>query len=107
VTSPLASKPIRPSTGPGLEHTLMVAAADTRKNPKAAEVVARFRAQGYEPPGFTLYAYAAIQVWAQAAEAAGSLDLGSVVKTMHNRQFDTVIGKSSVAIALLATSRRG
>lgn len=38
--------------GPGVEHTLMVAAADTRKNPEAAEVVARFRAQGYKPPGF-------------------------------------------------------
>ena len=35
-----------------VEHTFMVAVADTRKKPEAAEVVARFRAQGYEPPGF-------------------------------------------------------
>ena len=37
-----------------------------RASPQAAEVVARFRAQGYEPLGNTLNAYAAVQVWAQA-----------------------------------------
>jgi branched-chain amino acid transport system substrate-binding protein len=51
--------------GPALHGTLMVAAADMRGSPRAAEVVARFQAQGYEPPGFTLYAYAAVQVWAR------------------------------------------
>jgi len=80
-------------TGPGLGGTLMVAAADARTDPEAVEVVARFRAQGYDPPGFTLYAYAAIQVWAQAVEAAGSLDLDAVSAVMHNRQFDTVLGR--------------
>jgi branched-chain amino acid transport system substrate-binding protein len=49
-------------TGPGLGGTLMVAAADMRTSPQAAAVVARFRAEGYDPPGFTLYAYAAVQV---------------------------------------------
>jgi branched-chain amino acid transport system substrate-binding protein len=80
-------------TGPGLEGTVMMAAADARANPQAAEVVARFRAQGYEPPGFTLYAYAAVQVWAQAVEGAGSLDLDAVTQAMHSRQFDTVLGQ--------------
>ena len=58
-----------------------------------AEVVAHFRAQGYDPVGYTLYAYAAVQVWAQAVEAAGSLDLGKVTETMHSRQFNTVLGR--------------
>jgi branched-chain amino acid transport system substrate-binding protein len=80
-------------TGPEVEGTVMAAAADARKIPAAAEVVARFRAEGYDPPGFTLYAYAAVQVWAQAAEAAGSLDLGAVIAAMHSRQFDTVLGR--------------
>ena len=80
-------------TGPGLGGTLMVAAADMRTGPQAADVVARFRAQGYDPPGFTLYAYAAVQVWAQAVTAAGSLDLDAVSEVMHGRQFDTVLGK--------------
>ncbi|HEX6111664.1 MAG TPA: branched-chain amino acid ABC transporter substrate-binding protein, partial [Geminicoccaceae bacterium] len=42
-------------TGSGLGGTLMVAAADMRTSPQAADVVARFRAQAYDPPGFTLY----------------------------------------------------
>jgi branched-chain amino acid transport system substrate-binding protein len=80
-------------TGPEVEGTVMAAAADARKNPDAAEVVARFQAQGYDPPGFTLYAYAAVQVWAQAAEAAGSLDLDAVTLAMRSRRFDTVLGR--------------
>jgi branched-chain amino acid transport system substrate-binding protein len=79
--------------GPGLDGTLMVAAADMRASPQAADVVARFRAQGYEPQGYTLNAYAVVQVWAQAVEAAGSLDLNAVLEAMHSRQFDTVLGK--------------
>ena len=55
--------------------------------------MARFRAQGYEPLGTTLYAYAAVQVWAQAVAAAGSLDPDAVIGAMHSRQFDTVLGK--------------
>jgi branched-chain amino acid transport system substrate-binding protein len=55
--------------------------------------VAKFRAQGYEPIGLTLSVVAAVQVWAQAAEAAGSLDLDAVTAVLHSRQFDTVLGK--------------
>ena len=51
--------------GPGLDGTLMVAAADMRASPQAADVVARFRAQGHEPQGYTLNAYAVVQVWAR------------------------------------------
>ena len=91
--SAMATEDFPMIAGPGLEGTLMVAAADPRKNREGAKVVARFRAQGYEPPGFTLYAYAAVQVWAQAVEAAGSLDLDVVTQAMHSRQFDTVLGR--------------
>jgi branched-chain amino acid transport system substrate-binding protein len=80
-------------TGPGLDGTLMVAAADMRQSPQAADVVARFHAQGYEPQGYTLNAYAVVQVWAQAVAAAGSLDPDAVIEAMHSRQFDTVLGK--------------
>jgi branched-chain amino acid transport system substrate-binding protein len=79
--------------GPGLEGTLMAAAADARSTPQAADVVAQFRAQGYEPLGYTLYAYAAVQVWAQAVAAVGSLDLDAVIEAMRSRQFDMVLGQ--------------
>ena len=55
--------------------------------------MAHFRAHRCEPLGYTLYAYAAVQVWAQAVEAAGSLDLDAVIDAMHRRQFDTVLGR--------------
>jgi branched-chain amino acid transport system substrate-binding protein len=78
--------------GPGLEGTLMAAMTYTGDRSHAKDVVAQFHAQGYEPLGYTLYAYAAVQVWAQAVEAAGSLDLDAVIDAMHSRQFDTVLG---------------
>jgi branched-chain amino acid transport system substrate-binding protein len=79
--------------GPGLQGTVMAAATDARNTPEPAEVVAQFRAQGYEPLGYTLFAYAAVQVWAQAVAAAGSLDLDAVIEAIHSRQFDTVLGR--------------
>jgi len=79
--------------GPGLAGTFMIAAADARENPQAADVVARFRAQGYEPLGYTLYVYAAVQVWAEAVAVAGSLDFDAVLKVMHSHRFDTVLGR--------------
>jgi branched-chain amino acid transport system substrate-binding protein len=79
--------------GPKLDGTLMVAAADMRASPQAADVVARFRAEDYGPQGYTLNAYAVVQVWAQAVEAAGSLDLDAVIAAMHSREFDTVLGR--------------
>jgi branched-chain amino acid transport system substrate-binding protein len=71
----------------------MVSQADMRASGQATEVVERFRAQGYEPLGHTLSAYATVQVWSQAVEAAGSVDLDPVLEAMHSRQFDTVLGR--------------
>jgi branched-chain amino acid transport system substrate-binding protein len=79
--------------GAGLEGTLMAAMTYTGDRPQAKDVVAQFHAQGYEPLGYTLYTYAAVQVWAQAVAAAGSLDLDAVTLAMHRRQFDTVLGQ--------------
>jgi branched-chain amino acid transport system substrate-binding protein len=91
--SSMATEDFAMIAGPGLEGTPMIAIADMRQSPRAAEVVTRFRAQGYEPQGTTLNAYAAVQVWAQAVAAAGSLDLDAVIDAMHSRQFDTVLGR--------------
>jgi branched-chain amino acid transport system substrate-binding protein len=71
----------------------MAGMADMRDNPQATGAVGQFRAQGYEPLGYTLYAYAAVQVWAQAVEAAGSLTLDRVIEVMRSRTFDTVLGR--------------
>ncbi len=66
---------------------------DPRPNPEAAEAVAAFRARGFEPVGNTLYAYAAVQTWAQAVEKAGSMDLDAVVAALRREEFATVLGE--------------
>ena len=82
-------------TGPAGEGTLMTFSPDPRKNPEAAPVVEKFRAKGIEPEGYTLYTYAAMQVWAQAATAAGSTDFDKIVAELNKSTFKTVIGELS------------
>ena len=82
-------------TGDAGEGTLMTFGPDPRVYPAAAEVVQRFRDQGYEPEGYTLYTYAAVQVFAQAAEIAGSTDIDAVIEALHGNSFETVIGDLS------------
>jgi branched-chain amino acid transport system substrate-binding protein len=79
-------------TGDTGQGTLMTFSPDPRKNEVAQPVVQAFKEQGYDPEGYTLYTYAAIQAWAQAAEAAGSTDIDAVVEELHNGEFKTVLG---------------
>ncbi len=79
--------------GPGVEGTLMTFGPDPRNNPAAKDVVARIRAKGFEPEGYTLYSYAAVQIMQQAAEKAKSLDPHKMADVMHSgMMFHTVIG---------------
>jgi len=66
---------------------------DPRLNPANATLVKFFRDQHYEPEAYTLYTYAAIQAWAQAAQKAGSVDGTKVEASLHANQFDSVLGK--------------
>ena len=79
-------------SGGTAEGTLMTFAADPTKNPKARLVVERFKAAGVEPEGYTLYTYAAVQTWAQAAEKAGSADPLKLSASLRANSFDTVLG---------------
>src|SRR4249920_2216623 len=80
-------------TGDAGEGTLMTFSPDPRKNPAAAEVVKRFKDKGFEPEGYVLYTYAALQAWKQAAEKAKSVERDDIVKALNDTEFDTVIGK--------------
>ncbi|WP_432260922.1 branched-chain amino acid ABC transporter substrate-binding protein [Cupriavidus sp. TMH.W2] len=68
---------------------------DPRKNAEASEVVERFRKARVEPEGYTLYSYATIQVFAQAAERARSAKPDAVQKALRNGTYTTVIGQIS------------
>jgi len=80
-------------TGKAGEGTLMTFSPDPRKYAAAKAVVDGFKAKGYDPEGYTLYTYAAIQVFAQAAEAAKSVKIDDLIKAMRTTKFDTVIGQ--------------
>jgi branched-chain amino acid transport system substrate-binding protein len=79
--------------GPAAEGVRFVSMADARTREAAAPVVAKFRAQGYEPEGLTLYGYAVVQVWAQAVAKAGTFDTAAVVEVLRHNEFDTVLGR--------------
>ena len=61
----------------------------------AKSVVETFRSGNYEPEGYTLGSYAAVQAWAAAAEIAGSTEASQVGATLHSRTIPTVIGDLS------------
>jgi len=82
-------------SGPAGEGTMMTFSPDPRKNPEAAPVVEAFKQTGYDPEGYTLYTYGAIQAWAQAAEKAGSIDLEKIEPVLRSNQAATVLGTVS------------
>jgi branched-chain amino acid transport system substrate-binding protein len=82
--------------GPGVEGTLMTFAPDPQKKPEAAEVVKKFLAKNFKPEAYTLYTYAAMQVIAESAAKAKSLDPKKVAAAMQGGSFKTVIGDFSL-----------
>ena len=76
------------------EGFLFTFGPDPRLNPAAKDVVAKFKAQNYDPEGYTLYTYAAIEMWAQAATKTKSTDMAKLSAALRTGQpFATVIGK--------------
>jgi branched-chain amino acid transport system substrate-binding protein len=79
-------------TGPAGEGTLMTYPPDPRNAPAAWAVVDKFKTEGYDPKGSTLYTYAAIQAFAQAAEKAKSVRVDDLSKALHSMTAHTVLG---------------
>jgi branched-chain amino acid transport system substrate-binding protein len=80
-------------TGPAGEGTLMTFGPELRNKPEARAVTEAFRKAGFEPEGYTLYTYAAVQIYAQAVKRAASTDLDKLTKELRLGGFDTVMGK--------------
>ncbi len=80
-------------TGDAGNGTLMTFGPDPRKNPAAQDVLKQFKEIGYEPEGYTLYTYGAIQAWVQAVEAAKTTDTGPVIEQLKSGKFQTVQGE--------------
>lgn len=82
-------------TGPAGEGTMMTFGPDPRKNPSVTSLVEAFRQQNWEPEGYTLYTYAAVQVYKQAVERAGSTEAAKVSQALKSGTFASVMGDAS------------
>src|SRR6059058_5331718 len=88
----LADKEYASITGPAGEGTLFTFGPDPRNKPTAKKIVEAFKAKNIDPEGYTLYTYAALQVWTQAVKKAGTTDAKKVMETIKAGKWDTVLG---------------
>ncbi|MEN3975417.1 branched-chain amino acid ABC transporter substrate-binding protein [Emcibacter sp. SYSU 3D8] len=79
-------------TGEAGAGTLMTFGPDPRLDPQNAALVKSFRDENYEPEAYTLYTYASIQAWAQAAATAGATDGQKVGAALRRDTFETALG---------------
>ncbi|WPP47466.1 branched-chain amino acid ABC transporter substrate-binding protein [Pseudomonas sp. AN-1] len=70
----------------------MTFGADPRKIADGQAVIEKLRAGGYEPEGYTLYAYASLQAMAAAFNAVGSNDLAKASEWLKSNSVPTVMG---------------
>lgn len=91
----LASEDFYRAAGDAGDGVMMTALPDPRLDPGNALIVTQFRQRQIEPAGYTLYAYAAVQVWAQAAVAAKSTDYDKVSAAIASGTFATALGSLS------------
>jgi branched-chain amino acid transport system substrate-binding protein len=78
------------TAGEGLIFTF---APEPRNIPAAKAVVEKFKAAGYDPEGYTLYTYAAIQEYAAAATATKGFDNKAIAEWLRaGNPVDTVLG---------------
>ena len=81
-------------SGPAGEGTLFTFPTDPRRSPTAAHALEQFKAQGYDPEGFTLFSYGVVQAIADGIKKAGSQDPKAVAKALEDGQkFETVLGE--------------
>ncbi len=78
--------------GSTAEGTLMSFTADPRKNPEAKDAIEALRKGGYEPEGYTLFAYAAVQEMAEGIKRAGKTDAIKVAAALRASPISTVLG---------------
>jgi branched-chain amino acid transport system substrate-binding protein len=79
--------------GDAAEGMIFTFAPEPRNFPTAKAVVEKFKAEGYDPEGYTLYTYAAIEMWAAGAKATGGFDGKKIAEWLRaSNPVDTVLG---------------
>ncbi len=92
----IVSNELASIAGDAVAGTLNTFPPDPRLKPEAKDLVEKFRASGFEPEAYTMYAYAAMQVLNDAAKAAGSNDTTAIAEALKAKgPFKTVLGELS------------
>jgi branched-chain amino acid transport system substrate-binding protein len=79
--------------GEAAKGMIFTFAPEPRSIPEAKDLVAKFKAANYDPEGYTLYTYAAIQMYAQAAAATKSTDSKALSAWLRaGNEMKTVLG---------------
>src|SRR5205823_11906554 len=78
--------------GAATNGVLMSFPPKAEDDPKNAALVKKFRDAKYNPEGYTLFSYAAIKAWAQAANKAKSTDAAKVAAALRGQTYDSAVG---------------
>jgi branched-chain amino acid transport system substrate-binding protein len=81
--------------GPAAEGIFMTFGPDPRNRPEAKTALDEIRKKGFEPEGYTLYTYAAMQVMADGLAKAGKQDPMKVAAILRQAPVKTVLGPLS------------
>lgn len=76
-------------TGNGFTFT---GPADPTKGKQGESILKQFAAKKVKPEVFTLYAYAATEIAAQAMQQSKELNSASILKNLHSGKFSTIMG---------------
>src|SRR5258707_168319 len=78
--------------GAATDGVLMSFPPKAEDDPKNTALVKKFRDAKYNPEGYTLFTYAAVKVWAEAATKAKSTDPAAIAKVLRSGKFDSSVG---------------
>jgi branched-chain amino acid transport system substrate-binding protein len=88
----LVDKQFAAIAGPLAEGSLFTFAPDPQKKTAAAAVIKKFKDKGIDPDGYTLYSYAAFQVWSEAVSKARTTEAKKVAAVIRAGSWNTVLG---------------
>jgi branched-chain amino acid transport system substrate-binding protein len=78
--------------GAATNGVLMSFPPKAEDDPKNAALVKKFRDEKYNPEGYTLFSYAAVKVWADAANKVKSTDPTAVAAALRSQTYDSALG---------------
>ena len=78
--------------GAATDGVLMSFPPKAEDDPKNAALVKKFRDAKYNPEGYTLFSYAAVKAWADAANKAKSTDAAAVAAALRGGKYDCAVG---------------